>query len=149
MRDLYKRLNVDEADGEGAIRSALGTAEPSVRQAAEFILLDAHRRRVYDRNRRLLMTVGELRSRMGLTLSPFWRRGPFGDFTRPHETSAAQVGSLPPPGQHFADPLEVLRAFDLRHGHHSARRRIPRLAIVWLCGLAIVILIAIAVWLWR
>ena len=64
MKDLYKRLGVEENAAADAISRRLPAGERAeIRAAAEFILLDEHHRRVYDRNRRLLVSVGQLPAR--------------------------------------------------------------------------------------
>ena len=137
MRDLYKHLGIGEGSGEAEIRAALVEAPPDVRQAAEFILLDPARRAVYDRNRRVLVTVGRLRANLGLNLTQFWPRPRFADFT----ISLAPVptaGAGAPPG----DPVRMAWAFGVslrRDGTPSRRgaRLIPAaIAAVIILGLA-------------
>src|SRR3954469_19924769 len=98
MKDFYKRLGLDDDATADAIRGALvAPAEPArapdaaTRVAAEFVLLDPRRRAVYDRNRRVLVTIGQLRSRLGLNLKPFWSRGGFGDFSYPFDPAAGHA----------------------------------------------------------
>ncbi len=138
MKDLYKQLQVDEAAPQDAIRSALAKTQPHVRSAAEFILLDEHRRRVYDRNRALLTTIGQLRSRLGMSLSPFWTRGAFADFTF-EPLLKFPTAETTRDGQHLAYPLELLRAFD--GAARRRKRRRPR-AHYFLIALAVLILLA-------
>ena len=97
MRDLYQRLGLDESSGENEIRAALPAADAAIREAAQFILLDRRRRAVYDRNRRVLATVGKLRARLGLNLTRFWPRARLGDFTAAVSTAgeAPEGGRLP------------------------------------------------------
>lgn len=150
MKDLYKHLGVNEAATEQEVRAALDAADPVTRAAAQSILLDSHRRGVYDRNRRLLVTVGQLRSRLGLSLSPFWLRGPFADFTMDVVPGFAGSQVKSSNGQHLADPLEVLRAFDVgyrppprkRHRWKSQKWLIILSAII----LVLVLAVVIAVW---
>src|SRR3954468_7794268 len=119
MKDFYKRLGLDgDAATPDAIRAALAApAEPArapdaaTREAAAFVLLDPRRRAVYDRNRRVLVTIGQLRSRLGLNLKPFRSRGRFGDFSYPfapaagHATGHAGVAATAhPPQDPLADP---------------------------------------------
>ena len=141
MKDLYKHLQLDETAPAEAIRSACATAQPELRSAAEFILLDEHRRRVYDRNRSLLTTVGQLRSRLGLTFAPFWSRGAFADFSF-EPLLKFPTAEAARDGQHLADPLEVLRAFD---GAQRRRKRRRPKAHYFLISLAVLILLA-TVW---
>ena len=114
MKDLYKQLGVDELAGEGDVRVALSAvADPATREAAEFILLDPRRRAVYDRNRRVLATVGRLRANLGLNLTRFWSRARFADFT---------IDLAPPPGRtRRIDPMQM--AWALGVGSHSQRSR--------------------------
>jgi hypothetical protein len=107
MRDLYKRLGVGEDSSPEEIRAALPAADADTRAAAETILLHPGRRTVYDRNRKVLATVGHLRSRLGLNLTGSWPRSRFGDFTVAPESPAVP---LPPRGRRV-DPMAVLRAF--------------------------------------
>lgn len=138
MKDLYKHLGVEETATADAIRAACPRAPQEVRSAAEYILLDDHRRRVYDRNRSLLVSLGQLRSKLGLSFAPFWVRGSFAEFT------FDPLLKFPTPqtthdGQHLADPLEVLRAFD---GGARRRRRSRRWASKSLIAFSILILLA-------
>src|SRR3954447_20160912 len=125
MKDFYKRLGLDgDAATPDAIRAALAApAEPAhaldaaTREAAEFVLLDPRRRAVYDRNRRVLVTIGQLRSRLGLNLKPFWSRGGVGDFSYAYDPTGGRVGSAwvaagtHPPQDPLADPRMLWRAF--------------------------------------
>ena len=90
MRDLYQRLDIPEDATEAEARRALSTADGELRASAEAVLLDPRRRSVYDRNRNLLITIGKLRSHLGLNLTPFWARGEFSDFTVGAPTQVAK-----------------------------------------------------------
>jgi len=83
MKDLYKQLGVGETCDESDLREAISRAPGGLREVAEFILLNPARRAVYDRNRRVVQTIGRLRASLGLNLSRFWPRSRFGDFTTP------------------------------------------------------------------
>src|SRR4051812_23920407 len=100
MKDLYKRLGVDESAGDEAVRAALPSADAATREAAEFILLDPTRRSVYDRNHRTVATIGRLRANLGLNLTRFWPRPRFADFTI---DLAPAVG----PGRRPDDPMSM------------------------------------------
>jgi hypothetical protein len=115
MRDLYKKLGVTPDAGETEIRSAAATAEPRMAGAASAILLNDRRRPVYDRNRRLLSSIGRLRSRLGLTLTPFWARGDFSDFA---DAPVARPATVAPKME--IDSLIITRAFAT--GRRRSRR---------------------------
>lgn len=145
MKDLYKNLGVGEAAGDDQIRAALEGKDPAVESAARSILLDEHRRHVYDRNRRLLVTIGQLRSRLGLSLAPFWARGSFADFTFDVVPGFAGAAVKSSNGQHLADPLEVLRAFDVGHTPRRRRRRRSRAQKWLIIASAVILLLVLAV----
>ena len=115
MRDLYQRLGLDESSGENEIRAALPAADAAIREAAQFILLDRRRRAVYDRNRRVLATVGKLRARLGLNLTRFWPRARFGDFT-------VDLAPSPIPHGGYVDPVTMAWAFGVQGIDPAARR---------------------------
>ena len=82
MKDLYKRLNIDSSASPEEIRQALeGISDPGTRARVEKILLCQDRRKVYDRNYRVLMQITELRHRLALYDKECWASGTFGDFT--------------------------------------------------------------------
>jgi hypothetical protein len=84
MRDLYKHLGIPPAASAEQIRSAIDAADPgTLSNAAKHVLLHPRRRPVYDRNHRLLTTIGHLRGRLALGMRPFWSHGHFHDFTQP------------------------------------------------------------------
>jgi hypothetical protein len=145
MKDLYKHLGVGEAATDEQIRAALERAQPDMQSAAQSILLDAHRRRVYDRNRRLLVTVGQLRSRLGLSLGSFWMRGAFADFTFDVVPGFAGSPVRSSNGQHLADPLEVLRAFDVSQTPRRRRRRRSKAQKWLIIASAVILLLVLAV----
>ena len=142
MRDLYQRIGVPESADDGTIRAALATAaDLSVREAAAFILLDPRRREVYDRNRRVLQTVGRLRANLGLNLTRFWPRTRFGDFTIALGGPASPAG-----GRSTTDPMQMAWAF----GVQPPRAAPARNRALWIAVAAGSCLIAAsaAAWWW-
>jgi hypothetical protein len=84
MRDLYRRLNVRPYAPPEEVRQALASFDmEALRPDAERVLLNPRRRQSYDRAHRLLVTVGQLRTRLDLQLRPFWGRSGNQDFTAP------------------------------------------------------------------
>ena len=129
MRDLYRRLGLDASADDGAVRAALAGADAEMREAAEYILLDPTRRAVYDRNRRVLVTVGHLRAHLGLNLTRFWPRARFGDFTTDLGAAAAPRAAAP-----ADDPMAMAWAFGVA-GRNAAgtphgRPRVAAFAII-------------------
>ena len=139
MIDLYKQLGVPDSADDNTIRAALPAAAPTIREAARFILLDPGRREVYDRNRRVLATVGRLRSNLGLNLTRFWPRARFADFT---------IDLTPPPARRgrALDPMTMAWAF----GVHPDKPRRPlwRRKRTILLACVVVALVAAALMLW-
>ncbi len=80
MKDFYSAMGITADAGEDAIRTALPNAPGDLRADAELILLDPRRRAVYDRNHRLLTTIGQLRSHLGLSYTRFWARQEYKDY---------------------------------------------------------------------
>jgi hypothetical protein len=120
MKDYYKQLGLPETAPKEDLRAALASAGPSIREPGEFILLDPRRREVYDRNRRVLSTIGRLRGNLGLNLTRFWPRARFADFT--HE--------LAPPAAHSAtDPMSMAWAFGVQPPSARAQRATVRRAV--------------------
>ena len=140
MKDLYKQLGVDEAAGDGDVRAALaGVADPQVREAAALILLDPRRREVYDRNRRVVATIGRLRANLGLNLTRFWPRARFSDFT-------IDLTPPPPPRPRYIDPMAMAWAFGVRLAPSDRQRRARRV----LFGIVAFVALATAAWVaWR
>ena len=142
MNDLYKQLGVSDTGGEAEIRSALAAAAPDLREPAEFILLDPARRAVYDRNRRVLLTVGRLRANLGLNLSRFWPRSRFGDFTT--DLNPLPTGGAARP----TDPMKMAWAFGVEPPEAGRSRRLRARTIAIAVGLVLVAGAAAAVWYW-
>jgi hypothetical protein len=92
MKDFYSALNLSPDADPQAITGALANAPADVRADAQSILLDARRRLVYDRNHRLLSTIGELRSHLGLSYTRFWARKEYKDFWKELSSAPAQRG---------------------------------------------------------
>ena len=144
MKDLYRQLRVHETASEEQIRAALVAADPPIRAAAEMILLDSRRRPVYDRNRRVLETIGRLRSHLGLNYTRFWARREFKDFW--HDVLPMNTPQ-PQPAKRAVDPMMIARAFRAagRHG----RRHAARWGIWWTAVSLLVILMALATVVWQ
>ena len=119
MRDLYKQLGIDEQASDEAIRSAIGRADGSLAESALMILLDPRRRVVYDRNRRLLATIGQLRAHLGLNYTRLWARREFKDFWI--DLSAAPAAARP---LRRVDPMLIAGAF--RAAGRPGRRHAAR-----------------------
>ena len=138
MRDFYKRLGISEGASEREVRTALAAADPATREAGELVLLDPRRREVYDRNRRVLGTIGRLRANLGLNLTRFWPRARFADFT--HELAPAVTHN---PG----DPMAMAWAFGVRPP--ASRRSATRVSgITVVAAVLCAVASAVAVWWW-
>jgi hypothetical protein len=72
MRDLYFILDVPSTACDLEINNAVGEQADDHRREAARILLNPERRKVYDRAHHTLHTIGQIRSRMGLTNTRFW-----------------------------------------------------------------------------
>jgi hypothetical protein len=146
MKDLYKQLGVGEAAEESEIRAALSTvargAAAGELRAAEFILLDPARRAVYDRNRRVLVTVGRLRANLGLNLSRFWPRSRFADFTIELNPVTGGTGR-------GVDPMTMAWAFGVEPPEGSSSRRPRRRTILVAAALVVIAAVSFALWHWR
>ena len=82
MKDLYKRLNIESSATPEEVRRAMeAISDPGIRERVEKILLRPDRRKVYDRNHRVLMQITELRHRLSLYDKECWASGAYGDFT--------------------------------------------------------------------
>ena len=159
MKDLYQRLNLPEQASETEVAGALAAAHAATRQAAEHILLDPQRRAVYDRNRRLLVTIGTLRAHLGLNLKPFWSRGGFRDFSypfgpgqprpQPHFPKDQYPDLYPRRRWRVVDPaMMVSRAFGVRTARTGPPPRDSRrtaLVMALIAFLLLLALIAVAV----
>lgn len=146
MKDLYRRLRVLETASDEQIRAALVLADPQTRGAAEMILLNARRRPVYDRNRRVLVTIGRLRSHLGLNYTRFWARRDFKDFW--HDVlPLTDPPPQPQPAKRAVDPMMIARAFRAagRHG----RRHAARWGVWWTAAALLVILLSLATVIWQ
>ena len=148
MIDYYKHLAIaDDAPAE-TIRGAIaGAADPQLRRDALAVLLDPQRRHVYDRNRRLLLTIGELRLHLGLTYTRFWARADFRDFS----PGLAPADATAPPKRRV-DAMLIAGAFHgsanaFRAVHRHGRRHAARLGGWWIGALFLVVaLFALAAW---
>ena len=139
MKDFYRQLNVAPYAAEQAVREALREAGPELRLEAEFILLEAKRRRIYDRDHRLLLTIGQLRMHMGLNYTRFWARKEYKDFW----SELAPAGQTP--AGRRVDSMLIVQAFGAvgRHGRRHAAE--PR---TWLIAVAAgaVAIIGMVIW---
>ena len=143
MKDLYKQLGVDESADESHIRTALGAAAAGeVRDAAEFILLDPARRAVYDRNRRVLVTVGRLRANLGLNLSRFWPRSRFADFT-------LDLNPVTGRAPRRIDPATMAWALGVEPPEVGRSWRPRRRTLLVAALLVVVATVSVALWYWR
>ncbi|HXE55166.1 MAG TPA: hypothetical protein VN541_19240 [Tepidisphaeraceae bacterium] len=141
MKDFYKRLNVDESAPEQTLRDALHRASARWRQDAEYVLLDPKRRAVYDRNRRLLLTIGELRLHLGLNYTRFWARQEFKDFWQ----ELAPAGPAKAPGRKV-DAKMIAGAF--RAVGRRGRRHAARVGMGWILATSGVIVLLLG-FLWH
>jgi hypothetical protein len=144
MKDLYTQLGVSDSAGEAEIREALTSAGEAgeAREAAEFILLDPTRRAVYDRNRRVLLTVGRLRANLGLNLTRFWPRSRFADFT-------VDLNPLPRGGERRpVDSMNMAWAFGVEPPGVGRFRRGRRKMIVVAAAAVTVAALILALWYW-
>lgn len=90
MKDLYKRIGLGgHSASESEIRKAiLRTGNSPDALAAEAILLQPDRKRVYDNNRAQLRNIGQLRANLGLADTQYWRASACGDFDMPPSSNS-------------------------------------------------------------
>lgn len=140
MKDYYKRLRLDETASEPMLRKALSAADPKWRRDGEYVLLDPKRRAVYDRDRRLLVTMGELRMHLGLNYTRFWARQDYKDFVQ----NLVPAEPARPAGRRV-DPMMIAGAIRVvgRHGRRHAAR-----VGGWWIALTLVVLLLLAAFLW-
>lgn len=145
MRDLYKRLELPGQASEQQIRHSLGAATPDLRASAELILLEPRRRRVYDRNRDLLLTIAQLRFDLGLSYTRFWSRRQFKDFWKAPTFTPAPVPPEAP--KRRVDPAMIAQAFHTarHHGRHHA----ARWGWCWAIALIVLALSVLLIVLWH
>jgi len=82
MRDLYRRLGY-QSEVLRVDQSAvddLRRRDPTAAAACRHILLDARRKNVYDRNRRVLLCIGQLRAQLSLNQTEMWTEDDSTDF---------------------------------------------------------------------
>ena len=74
MRDLYRRLNIEEQCGDvDDIRLAIDVCpDRKLARTAREILLVPRRRRVYDRYHQLLTTIGHLKEDLAVPKTTAW-----------------------------------------------------------------------------
>ena len=134
MTDFYTAMNLPTDAHDDAIRAALDSAPAQLRSDAEFILLDPRRRTVYDRNHRLLTTIGQLRSHLGLSYTRFWARNEYKDFW-------ADLTPTPQPKGRRVDATLIAGAFRAV-GHHG-RKHVTR-GSNWLIALIALVAFVVA-----
>jgi len=141
MKDFYSQLSLASDSDEAAIRQALPSLAPDVRSDAEMILLNPHRRMIYDRNHRLLTTIGELRMHLGLNYTRFWSRQEYREFRRELAPAAATA-----PRGRRVDAMLIVGAFQSvgRHGRRHATRKGN-----WVIALILVAIVVLVTLLWR
>jgi hypothetical protein len=138
MKDLYNHLQISPDADDATIRQALSTAAPPLRTDAEGVLLSPRRRQSYDRNRKLLHTIAELRLHLGLTYTRFWTRSELREFWQ-QPTSVA-----PKPGRQV-DSMLIAGAFrgtDRRLRRHMSKQR------NWIIAVGLVVVAGLGIWLW-
>ena len=138
MKDLYTHLKIAPESGESAIREALATADPAIRADAEAVLLSPRRRQSYDRNRKLLHAIAELRLHLGLTYTRFWARSELREFWQQPGTAAVKTGRP-------VDAMLIAGAFrgkDRRLRRHVSNRG------SWLIAVAVLVVVGCGVLLW-
>jgi hypothetical protein len=140
MEDYYKRLNISDMASEDDVRSALSDVHAPWREPAEFVLLEPRRRKVYDRNRRLLVVIGQLRFELGLTFTRFWSRERFKDFW----AEPAFVESPEPPPKKPVTKLMILGAFK-----SAGKRHVERYGRWWVGVVILVALLVVLLVIWR
>jgi hypothetical protein len=144
MKDFYKRLKVTDDASDARIRSGLPFLDVATRASVEMVLLDPRRRAVYDRNRRLLVTIAQLRVGLNLNYTRFWARREFKDFW-PEPVFVSSHPEEPP--KRRVDKQMIAQAF------HSVRHHSRRHAARWGgwivgCVVAAAILVGVIFW-WR
>jgi hypothetical protein len=140
MKDYYQRLNIAPYADDQTVRGALAVSDPPLRSEAEFILLEPRRRRIYDRDHKLLATISQLRMHMGLNYTKFWARQEYRDFWSELSPIASK------PAGRRVDAMLIVQAFGAvgRHGRRHATKPLS-----WLFLLAIVCVAAAALIVWN
>lgn len=145
MKDFYKRLSLPQGATEQQVRAALQAAAPDLRACAEAILLEPRRRRVYDRNRELLLTIAQLRFDLGLNYTRFWSRREFKDFWK--VPTFTPVSSEPNIQKRPVDKMMIAQAFHTAR-HHS-RHHAARWGWAWAVGLLVLGASGLLIVLWH
>lgn len=82
MRDLYKRLGIDQAASDAEISAAIEACQHTALKAEASVVLGVKsRREEYDRLHGLLCDIGRLRARLGLTHGQYWLDSAANDFS--------------------------------------------------------------------
>lgn len=73
MRDLYKKLGLSRSCSVEDIQVAIATCKnKKLFQDAEAVLLNEKNRKTYDKNHKVLTSIGKLRAELGLSQSENW-----------------------------------------------------------------------------
>jgi len=93
MRDLYKRLDLRPTADQSEIREKLRALEGPLKRDATFVLLDDKRRAIYDRTRRPLVEIGEIRALMGTDIDMAHWGSKYSDFDPARGTHSSRSGA--------------------------------------------------------
>lgn len=108
MRNLYKRLNISSSATNDQIRSAIKScSNAQVKQDATAVLLDTKRRAAYDQLHKTLLTIGALRSELGLSHGDNW----YGKHVIDYNVSAESNRSS---YEHFRSKIASAKKMSLR-----------------------------------
>ncbi len=139
MKDFYGRLGVEVGASGEAIGKALEGASADLREEAGVILLNDRRRAVYDRNYRLLTTIGQLRAHLGLSYTRFWARQEYKPFWQ-------ELSTAPPRRGRRVDAALIAGAFMAvgRHGRKHVTHKSN-----WLMALIVICMVILAIVIFR
>ena len=95
MKDLYRHIGLyAQVDDPNTLQASIADCrDPAIAVAARQILLNPKRKPVYDRNHRVLVTIGRLRERLALPSSDAWDALGNQDFDS--QASAASASETP------------------------------------------------------
>ena len=95
MRDLYNRLGLQKTCSTEEIHTAVDKCgNTRIREDATEVLLQASRRRNYDRLHSVLTEIGLLRARLGLNYGDNWKGVEASDFTQDSVRGCSAYGRL-------------------------------------------------------